>query len=67
MGGFDFKESQGHCPVCGGTLKNSKSVFCSGKCRTKSRSSVGDNKDLEVLMRQYKEGRWTSVDGWGKK
>lgn len=52
------------CPVCGKRVYDRDLTFCSMKCSDadKAQHSTNVAREVSVLMRQYKTGRWTPVD-----
>ena len=55
------------CPVCSKRVQHPGWAYCSLKCRDEGKSKrpiVVYNSEVEELMRQYRAGNWTKVDGW---
>jgi len=57
--------SQKRCPVCNKPVHRPEMPFCSGRCYQrdkKSAPSASNMKEVEALLRQYRQSEWGPVD-----
>ena len=56
------------CPICERKITQPGWAYCSLKCKDDGESKKPirgvNNKEVDELMRQWRQGNWTKVDGW---
>lgn len=57
-------EGTKRCPICGRRVYEPDHTYCSMKCSDaeKTNTTTAIEREVEVLMRQYRAGKWTPVD-----